>query len=93
MEWSGQIDEFSACSAERVSEAGDYLLHLCKVWKVFPSVEMSTWGTYSLLVDVACPLSWEQYIPDHLLWPCRQVLGPRGDEPIAKSGQAKTRSA
>ena len=31
-------------------------------------------------------------IPDCLLWPCRQVLGP-GDEPIVKSGQTKTQLA
>jgi len=80
MECSGQIVEFSAHSAERVSETGDSLLAMSTwtlerffIWEstqrhsrtLLSSAEMSTWGTYSSLVDVASP-SWERVGPTSL---------------------------
>jgi len=78
------------------SEADEYLLCLRKVWKVisvssYQEVLQGTAGycflpTFHWLVWPATAVGTVPVdMPDWLLWPCRQVLGP-GDEPIVKTG-------
>ena len=91
-------------AVERESKEGEYLLCPCKVWKVFLTiweVLQVTAGHCLLLKWVFGELTvhWLMWpatavgtvpvdMPDCLLWPCRQVLGP-GEEPIVKCDRAK----